>query len=66
MDKSKFEFHLKEREFRFNNRGKDMYNVLLRELRNRPLNESKPFTFITTKEFIQLSGIKPLHKRWLN
>ncbi len=38
MDKSKFELHLKECEFRFNNRDKNMYNILLKELRNRPLN----------------------------
>ena len=30
--------HLKEREFRFNMRGRDMYRFMLRELRERPLN----------------------------
>ena len=30
--------HLKECEFRFNMRGRDMYRFMLRELRERPLN----------------------------
>ena len=38
MDKSKFELHLKESEFRFNNRQKNLYKVLLKEFRNKPLN----------------------------
>lgn len=38
VNKSMFELHLKECEFRFNNRSKNMYNILLKELRKRPLN----------------------------
>lgn len=34
----KFNLHLKESEFRWNMREKNMYNYLLRELRKRPLN----------------------------
>ena len=33
-----FYLHLKECEFRFNMRGRDMYRFMLRELRERPLN----------------------------
>ena len=35
--KDAFYLHLKECEFRFNHRNKDMYQVLLREFRKRPL-----------------------------
>ena len=38
MDKSKFELHLKECEFRFNNRKQNLYQILLAEFRKRPLN----------------------------
>jgi transposase-like protein len=38
MNKDMFELHLKECEFRFNHRGKNMYNILLQELRKNPLN----------------------------
>jgi len=38
MNKDTFELHLKECEFRFNNRKQNLYNILLKELRNRPLN----------------------------
>jgi transposase len=34
----KFNLHLKESEFRWNMRGENMYNYLLKELRKRPLN----------------------------
>ena len=36
--KSEFYLHLKECEFRFNMRGKDMYKFLLKEFRKHPLN----------------------------
>ena len=38
MSKEDFYLHLKECEFRFNMRGRDMYRFMLRELRERPLN----------------------------
>lgn len=38
MPKEDFYLHLKECEFRFNMRGRDMYRFMLRELRERPLN----------------------------
>ena len=38
MPKEDFYPHLKECEFRFNMRGRDMYRFMLRELRERPLN----------------------------
>ena len=38
MDKSKFILHLKESEFRFNHRNKNLYEILLKEFRKRPLN----------------------------
>ena len=38
MPKEDFYLHLKECEFRFNVRGRDMYRFMLRELRERPLN----------------------------
>jgi len=38
MDKENFNLHLKECEFRFNNRGEDLYKLLLRIFRNEPLN----------------------------
>lgn len=38
MDKTKFNLHLKECEFRFNNRGEDLYKLLLKIFRNNPLN----------------------------
>ena len=38
MNKNNFELHLKECEFRFNNRDKNLYNILLAEFRKRPLN----------------------------
>lgn len=34
----KFALHLKECEYRFNNRKKDLYKVLLKMIRNNPLN----------------------------
>lgn len=37
MSKSTFQLHLKESEFRFNNRGKDIYKILLEILRENPL-----------------------------
>ncbi len=36
--KGDFYLHLRECEFRFNMRGRDMYGFLLTELRRRPLN----------------------------
>jgi transposase-like protein len=33
----KFELHLKETEFRFNHRGFDIYQFLLKEFRSQPL-----------------------------
>ncbi|RVU96880.1 IS1595 family transposase, partial [Coriobacteriales bacterium OH1046] len=36
--KEDFYLHLKECEFRFNMRGRDMYKFLLKEFRERPLN----------------------------
>lgn len=33
----KFEFHLKETEFRFNNRGRNLYKILLKMFRENPL-----------------------------
>ena len=38
VPKEDFYPHLKECEFRFNVRGRDMYRFMLRELRERPLN----------------------------
>jgi transposase-like protein len=40
MNKSTFNLHLKECEFRFNNREQDIYKVLLDMFRNKPLNLS--------------------------
>jgi transposase len=40
MDKSMFNLHLKECEFRFNQRGEDMYQILLKLFRNDPLKLS--------------------------
>jgi len=40
MDKKMFNLHLKECEFRFNNRGEDMYQILLKIFRNKPLKLS--------------------------
>ena len=37
MHKSTFYLHLKECEFRYNNRNKDMYELLLKEFRKEPL-----------------------------
>ena len=38
IPKKDFYYHLKECEFRFNMRGKDMYKFMLQELKNKPLN----------------------------
>ena len=38
MNKQTFYLHLKECEFRFNNRDKDLYNLILNVLKNNPLN----------------------------
>ena len=38
IPKEKFELHLKETEFRFNHRGLNLYHILLKECRVRPLN----------------------------
>jgi len=38
LSKSEFNFHLKECEFRFNHREKDLYKLLLQIFRNNPLN----------------------------
>jgi len=38
IPKDKFEFHLKETEFRFNHRGGNLYHILLKELRDNPLS----------------------------
>jgi len=38
MDKNTFNLHLKECEFRFNNRNEDLYKLLLKIFRNQPLN----------------------------
>ena len=40
MNKSMFNSHLKECEFRFNNRGRDLYKVLLDDFRKKPLKLS--------------------------
>lgn len=40
IDKSNFNLHLKECEFRFNNRGEDLYKILLQIFRNDPLKLS--------------------------
>ncbi len=40
MDKKMFNLHLKECEFRFNNRGEDMYQNLLKIFRDEPLKLS--------------------------
>jgi len=40
MNKSMFNLHLKECEFRFNNRDQDLYKILLDMFRNKPLNLS--------------------------
>ena len=37
IHKHSFYFHLKECEFRFNNRGQDIYKIVLRLLREKPL-----------------------------
>ena len=38
MNKNMFKYHLKECEFRFNNRKQNLYEILLKELRKRALN----------------------------
>ena len=38
MSPATFNLHLKECEFRFNHRGQDLYPLILKILRNRPLN----------------------------
>ena len=38
MDKNMFKLHLKECEFRFNNREQDLYKILLEICRKEPLN----------------------------
>ncbi len=38
LKKEKFNLHLKECEFRFNNRSQDMYKILLKSFRKVPLN----------------------------
>ena len=38
MNKNMFKYHLKECEFRFNNRGQDLYKILLDNFRKRALN----------------------------
>jgi transposase-like protein len=38
ISKNSFNLHLKECEFRFNNRGNDLYGILLQEFRKRVLN----------------------------
>ena len=38
MNKNMFKYHLKECEFRFNNRGQNLYKVLLENFRKEPLN----------------------------
>ena len=38
LDKKTFNLHLKECEFRFNNRGEDLCKLLLKIFRNNPLN----------------------------
>ena len=40
INKNSFNLHLKECEFRFNNRGEDLYKLLLKIFRNRPLKLS--------------------------
>mgnify|MGYP001090675643 FL=1 len=40
LDKKGFNLHLKECEFRFNHRGKDLYKILLQIFRNEPLKLS--------------------------
>ena len=37
LSRHTFYFHLKECEFRFNNRGDDLYNLILKIIRNKPL-----------------------------
>ena len=37
IPRDKFELYLKETEFRFNNRGQDLYQILLKEFRSNPL-----------------------------
>ena len=44
IPKEDFYLHLKECEFRFNMRGRDMYRFMLRELRERPLNSASPLS----------------------
>jgi transposase-like protein len=38
LDKKTFNLHLKECEFRFNNRDEDLYKLLLKIFRKEPLN----------------------------
>jgi transposase-like protein len=38
MNKNMFKYHLKECEFRFNNREQDLYKILLQNFKNNPLN----------------------------
>ncbi len=42
MDKKMFNLHLKECEFRFNHRGENMYQILLKLFRYEPLKLSLP------------------------
>ncbi|ORU91843.1 MAG: hypothetical protein A6F72_03700 [Cycloclasticus sp. symbiont of Poecilosclerida sp. N] len=38
MDKGMFNLHLKQCEFRFNNREQGLYNILLKRFKKEPLN----------------------------
>ena len=38
LSKDKFNLHLKECEFRFNNRNNDLFKILIKEFENKPLN----------------------------
>lgn len=38
IDSSSFDLHLKESEFRFNNRNKNIFELLLNIFKNNPLN----------------------------
>jgi len=38
LSREKFNLHLKECEFRFNNRGQDLYKILINEFKSKPLN----------------------------
>ena len=61
MPEEDFYLHLKECESRFDMRERDMYRFMLRELRERPLNELRPKTRQAPFLFIHPFGVAENH-----